>query len=60
MEQEFTHIAEIYGFRCYFNDNTNDVVGTNWFNDKMIDLFVWLDLTFFENEFFKIKIIEEL
>lgn len=60
MEQKFTHLAEIYGFRCYFNENTNDVKGVSWFNDQLIDLFVWIDITFFENECFKIKIIQEL
>lgn len=58
--KDFTHIAEIYGFRCYFNENTGDIKGTNWWNEKMIDLFVWLDVTFCLGDGFYIKIIEEL
>lgn len=60
-EKKFTHLAEIYGFRCYFNEDTNDVKGTNWFNDIMIDLFIWLDVEILQyNEVFKIKIIRKL
>lgn len=59
-EKEYTHLAELYGFRCYFNDITNEVEGTNWFNDKMIEAFIWIDINFFDNEYFAIKIIEEL
>lgn len=59
-ENQFTHIAELYGFKCYFNADTNEVKGTNWLNDQLIDLFIWLDTNFFENEYFAIKIISEL
>lgn len=58
--REFTHIAEIYGFRCYFNEHTNEVEGTNWFNDKMISLCTWIDVTFGINDGFYFKIIEKL
>ena len=58
MSKEYTHLAELYGFRCYFNVDTNDVIGTNWFNDKMIELFIWLDVEVLEfNDAFEIKII---
>ena len=61
MSKEYTHLAELYGFRCYFNVDTNDVIGTNWFNDKMIELFIWLDVEVLEfNDAFEIKIIKEL
>lgn len=39
----FTHRAKIYGFNCYFNENTMEVRGTNWFNELMIDLFVKIE-----------------
>lgn len=58
--QEYTHKAKLYGFPCFFNENTGDVQGSNWFNEKMIDLFIWLDLTFTSNEEFKIEILEKL
>jgi hypothetical protein len=60
MENEYTHIAELYGFRCYFNENTNEVVGTNWFNDKMIDLCTWIEQNIGLNDGFYIKIIQKL
>lgn len=59
-DNKYTHLAELYGFRCYFNEYTSEVEGTNWFNDKFIDIFLWIDLTFFENEYFEIKLIKEL
>lgn len=57
---DYTHIAKVYGFKCYFNENTGDVAGTNWFNNKMIELFVWLDVNLTENEQFAFEIIERL
>lgn len=56
----YTHLAELYGFRCWFNEDTNEVKGTNWFNDKMIDLMTWIDVTFEINDGFYFKIIEKL
>lgn len=60
MENKYTHLAELYGFRCWYNDETGEVKGTNWFNEKMIDIFIWIDITFQINDGFYIKIIEEL
>lgn len=56
----YTHLAEIYGVRCYFNEYTNEVKGTNWFNEKLIDFFVWFDTTFTLNDGFYIKKIKRL
>ncbi|WP_282638084.1 hypothetical protein [Sphingobacterium thalpophilum] len=56
----FTHLAELYGFRCWFNEDTNEVKGTNWFNDKMIDIMTWIDVKFEINDGFYIKVIERL
>ena len=42
-QPRFTHLAKMYGFDCYFNDETMDVKGTNWFNDLMIGLFIKLE-----------------
>ena len=39
----FTHLAKIYGFSCYFNDETMEVLGTNWFNETMIGFFIKLE-----------------
>lgn len=56
----YTHLAEIYGFRCYYNENTAEVKGTTWVNEKLIDLFIWLNVTFCICDGFYIKIIKEL
>lgn len=56
----FTHIAKIYGVRCYFNENTGDIEGTNWLNQKLIEMFIWIDLNLTDNEMFKIQILEKL
>jgi hypothetical protein len=58
--ESYTHRAKIYGFECYFNENTGEVQGTNWFNEKMIDVFIWIDVNISSNEMFKIEIIEKL
>ena len=57
---EFTHLAEIYGLRCYFNIETNEVKGVSWFNEKIIDIFLWIESTFPINYSFEVTIIEEL
>lgn len=56
----YTHLAEIYGVRCYYNIDTDQLEGTNWFNEKLIDIFLWFDLTFEINDGFYIKLIKEL
>lgn len=58
--KQFTHKAQIYGFDCYFNEDNNEVQGTNWWNQKMIELFIWFDLNLTNNDAFNIKIIERL
>ena len=57
---DFTHLAKIYGFECFFNENTGDVEGTTWFNQKMIEFFIWIDVTFTSNDAFKIKLLQKL
>ncbi len=56
----YTHLAKLYGFKCYFNEHTGELEGTNWINNKMIELFVWLDVNLTKNESFAIQIIEKL
>lgn len=57
---EYTHLAELYGFRCWYNDKTGEVKGTTCFNEKMIDIFIWIDTTFEIQDGFYIKIISEI
>ena len=42
-EPRFTHRAKIYGFNCYFNEDTMEVKGTNFFNEMMIELFIKIE-----------------
>ncbi|SFS47757.1 hypothetical protein [Mucilaginibacter polytrichastri] len=58
--ENFTHKAKIYGFTCYYNDKTGEIEGVSWFNRKMIDLFIWIDVNLTGNEMFRIEIIERL
>ncbi|WP_419788847.1 hypothetical protein HDF19_11990 [Mucilaginibacter sp. E4BP6] len=58
--KNYTHIAKIYGFKCYFNENTGEIEGVNWIENKLIELFVWIDVTFTSNDAFKIEILEKL
>ncbi|GAB2987491.1 hypothetical protein GCM10027049_29280 [Mucilaginibacter puniceus] len=57
---KYTHIAKLYGFKCYFNEETMDVKGTTWLNDKLIDLFIWIENIYTVNEGFMIQIIEPI
>jgi hypothetical protein len=58
--ESYTHLAEIYGIKCYFNIDTMEVKGINWFNEHLIDVFLWIEQHFPINDAFAIKIIEEL
>jgi hypothetical protein len=63
INQGFTHLCKMYGFKCYVNftdDGGAEVEGTNWMNTKMIDVFAWIDANFAVNHAFPILIIEEL
>jgi len=42
-QPRYTHIAKMYGFPCYFNDETMEVKGTNLINDLMIGLFIRIE-----------------
>lgn len=56
----YTHLAKLYGFKCYFNEHTGEIEGINWFTNLLIELFVWIDITFTSNESFAIEIVEKL
>ena len=57
---KFTHLAKIYGFKCYFNIDNHEVKGTNWFNDMAIFIFAYLATEVFNHEGFRIELIREL
>jgi hypothetical protein len=56
----FTHLAKMYGFNCYFNSETMEVKGTNWFNDLMIGLFIKLEELKPSDDGFVIQMGEQL
>lgn len=56
----YTHLAKIYGIKCYYNVYAAKYKGTNWINDKMIKLLKYLDGNLTDYEYFSIKIIKEL
>ena len=60
MMKGYTHLAELYGVRCWYNEDTNEVRGTNWFNEFLLDVFICFDTTFNINDGFYIKLIEKL
>lgn len=59
-EPTFTHIGKIYGIKCFFNENTMEVKGTNWLNETAISLCIWLDQNFPINYNFEIVLLERL
>lgn len=59
--QRFTHLATIYGIKCYYNEVTQEIKGTTYFNDLLIAICIWLDVAFwYGEEGFKVKLIERL
>lgn len=59
-KKRFTHLAKMYGFNCYFNDETMEVKGTNLFNDLMIGLFIKLEAIKPSDDGFVIQMGEQL
>lgn len=63
----YTHLVKFFGYRCWFNENTNEIEGVNWLNDKMIDLCTFFFIFVYSvinqspfEQYWKIEIIEEL
>ena len=59
-DKKYTHLAEMYGFRCYINIHTYDMEGTTVFNALMIRLCIWIEINIGVNGYFPIKLIKEL
>lgn len=68
IQKGYTHLVKFFGYRCYYNDNTNEITGTNWFSDKMMNICVFFYITVYAvifrespfEEYWKIEIIEYL
>lgn len=41
---------------CYFDDETNEIIGRNWIYDLLVDLNIWLDINVFDVEEFPILV----
>lgn len=40
---EYTHYAKFYGVPTYYNINTHEIVGRNYFYSLLLDVAVWID-----------------
>lgn len=49
-EQGYTHRAKMYGFIGYFREKDNGFVADWWLTDKLVELFLYLDITLNVNE----------
>ncbi len=58
--KKYTHLAEISGVKCWYNEETGEVKGTNWLRERAIDFFLWLDLSLDINDGFYIKLIKRI
>lgn len=55
-EKGYTHHGKLYGVPVYITDDEDmNVIGTNWFNDRLVSIFILLDMTFEINECFCIQ-----
>lgn len=43
---------------AYYNEETNELRGRNWFYDKLIDINIWIDINIIELDGFPI-IVED-
>ena len=51
--------ARYRGIPCWFDLETEELIGKNWFYDFLVDINVWLDINVFDVEEFPIWIEEE-
>jgi len=64
-----THLVSFWGVRCYFNDETNDLWGINFFWDILIIPASWFQnamaaitqffFPWWEHEGFRFKVLKE-
>lgn len=59
-EKKYTHLATFYGIRCYYNIETQEIQGTTWLNDKLIDLRLFVERIFPFGDGFYINIVKPL
>ncbi|RQO79129.1 hypothetical protein DBR40_05260 [Pedobacter sp. KBW01] len=57
---KFTHIAKFYSIPCYFNEQTMDVKGTNFFYDKLIDIRIFIEDIFPSEDGYKIEVVKPI
>lgn len=54
-----THLVSLYGIKCYLNKDTEDIIGTNWFNNFLLGIILKWFFKIFPNKTLNIKILEE-
>lgn len=50
MKSPFTHYAKFYSIPCYWNNDTNELKGRNWFYDFLLTIAVWIEFEFPTND----------
>jgi len=61
MKIEYTHYAKFQTIPCYFNENTGEITGRNWFYSKVLDFMIFIELLFpTDCRGFPIEILEPL
>lgn len=59
--KKYTHYAKFYGIPCYFNADTDELDGRNWFYEKLLLVAIWIESNFPSNDYgFPIKITGEI
>jgi len=48
--------AKYMGIPCWFNPETNELIGKNWLYDKLLQLAIWVDINIIMVESFPIKV----
>ena len=53
--------ARYRGIPCYWNPVNDEIVGRNWFYDKLIDIMIWIDLVIIDVDEFPLWVeIDEI
>lgn len=61
IKERYTHLAKFYGIPCYFNENTDELDGRNWFYDKLLIIAIGIEMLFPSNpNGFPIQITKEI
>lgn len=66
IKKGYTHLVLFFGYKCYFNCWTNEVVGVNFFVDIMVGICVWVQINVYDkiyqddSDCWAMKVLKEL